>query len=93
MNVERGGPAASAGLDGGSPQDGGFVAEMRLGLGPAAPTLVLGITFGAAAHAAGWGSAAPLVFSMLALGRCFLSMTHRPAGRTRPLVGEATGSA
>lgn len=43
-----------------------FVTGMRMGLGPAAPTFVLGLTFGAAAVTAGWGSAAPLVFSLLA---------------------------
>ncbi len=43
-----------------------FVAGMRMGLGPAAPTFVLGLTFGAAAATAGWGRAAPLAFSTLA---------------------------
>lgn len=43
-----------------------FTAGMRLGLGPAAPTFVLGVVYGAAATAAGWGIGAPLVFSALA---------------------------
>lgn len=41
-------------------------AGMRVGLGPAAPTFVLGAVYGAAATAAGWGLSAPLVFSALA---------------------------
>jgi 4-azaleucine resistance transporter AzlC len=44
----------------------GFIAGIRLGLSPAAPTLLLGFTFGATAHLAGWGSAAPFAFSILA---------------------------
>jgi 4-azaleucine resistance transporter AzlC len=39
---------------------------MRLGLGAAAPVFVLGLTFGAAAASRGWGTAAPLVFSVFA---------------------------
>ena len=42
------------------------LAGMRSAVGPAAATLVLGLSFGAAAAAAGWGVAAPLVFSALA---------------------------
>ncbi len=38
-------------------------AGARTAAGPAAATYVLGVTFGAAAAAAGWGTAAPLVFS------------------------------
>jgi 4-azaleucine resistance transporter AzlC len=37
----------------------------RTAAGPAAATYVLGVSFGAAAATAGWGSAAPLVFSAL----------------------------
>ena len=43
-----------------------FAAGARGAAGPAAATYVLGISFGAAAAAAGWGSAAPLAFSALA---------------------------
>jgi branched chain amino acid efflux pump len=38
-------------------------AGARTAAGPAIATYVLGVTFGAAAAAAGWGTAAPLVFS------------------------------
>jgi len=41
-------------------------AGARTAAGPAAATYVLGVSFGAAAAAAGWGSAAPVVFSALA---------------------------
>jgi hypothetical protein len=47
-------------------QSARFVMGMRLGLGPALPTFVLGVTFGAAALAAEWGFGVPLSFSMLA---------------------------
>lgn len=43
-----------------------FVEGMRAAIGPAAATLVLGISFGAAAATAGWGVAAPLFFSAFA---------------------------
>jgi len=43
-----------------------FVSGMRSAVGPAAATLVLGISFGAAAAAAGWGIAAPVFFSAFA---------------------------
>jgi branched chain amino acid efflux pump len=39
------------------------LAGARTAAGPAAATYVLGVTFGAAAAAAGWGTLAPLVFS------------------------------
>ena len=42
---------------------GDVAAGARTAAGPAAATYVLGVTFGAAAAAAGWGTAAPLVFS------------------------------
>ena len=41
----------------------GFAEGARLGLGPAAATFALGVSFGAAAAAAGWGTAAPMFFS------------------------------
>lgn len=41
-------------------------AGVRLGLGAAAPVFVVGLTFGAAAAEAGWGTVVPTVFSMLA---------------------------
>ena len=40
-----------------------FADGARQSIGPAAATLTLGISFGAAAAAAGWGFAAPLTFS------------------------------
>jgi 4-azaleucine resistance transporter AzlC len=43
-----------------------FAAGARIAAGPAAATYVLGVSFGAAAAAAGWGPAAPLAFSALA---------------------------
>jgi 4-azaleucine resistance transporter AzlC len=43
-----------------------FVDGARMAAGPAAATYVLGVSFGAAAAAAGWGFAAPMVFSALA---------------------------
>jgi 4-azaleucine resistance transporter AzlC len=43
-----------------------FADGARTAAGPAAATYVLGVSFGAAAAAAGWGSAAPLAFSALA---------------------------
>jgi 4-azaleucine resistance transporter AzlC len=42
-----------------------FAAGARAAAGPAAATYVLGVSFGAAAAAAGWGLAAPLTFSAL----------------------------
>ncbi len=44
----------------------GFAEGARAAAGPAAATFVLGVSFGAAAGAAGWGVAAPLVFSAFA---------------------------
>jgi len=44
----------------------GFVDGVRLGLGPAAAVLVLGVAFGAAAEAAGWGAWLSVLFSALA---------------------------
>jgi len=43
-----------------------FRAGMRVGFGPAAATLPLGMTFGALAVTGGWGPWAPIVASMLA---------------------------
>ncbi len=42
------------------------MAGARLGVGPGAATFALGLSFGAAAAAAGWGIAAPTFFSALA---------------------------
>jgi 4-azaleucine resistance transporter AzlC len=44
----------------------GFVDGLRVGAGPAAAVFVLGVAFGAAAQAAGWGAGLPVVFSALA---------------------------
>ena len=43
-----------------------FVSGVRDGAGPAAATLVLALSYGAAAAEAGWGFWAPVAFSMLA---------------------------
>lgn len=53
-------------MSGGGPlrRESAFVEGMRLGLGAAGPVFVLGLTFGAAAAARGWGFAAPVVFSL-----------------------------
>jgi 4-azaleucine resistance transporter AzlC len=47
-------------------RDEGLVAGIRVGAGPAAAVFVLGTAFGAAARAADWGLAVPVVFSALA---------------------------
>lgn len=44
----------------------GFVEGIRVGSGPATAVFVLGVAFGAAARAAGWGLGLPVVFSALA---------------------------
>ena len=44
----------------------GFAAGVRAGIGPAAATLPLGMTFGAFAVSAGWGAWVPLVGSVFA---------------------------
>ena len=44
----------------------GFVDGVRVGLGPAAAVLVLGVAFGAAAQTAGWGALLSVMFSALA---------------------------
>jgi len=44
----------------------GFKEGLRVGSGPAAAVFVLGVAFGAAADAAGWGAGLPVVFSALA---------------------------
>ncbi|MGW6277230.1 AzlC family ABC transporter permease [Kribbella sp. NPDC055071] len=43
-----------------------FLHGVRLGIGPGIATCVLALNFGAEAHARGWGSIAPVVFSALA---------------------------
>jgi predicted branched-subunit amino acid permease len=43
-----------------------FVRGLKLGIGPALASGVLAISFGAEAHARGWGSVAPVAFSALA---------------------------
>lgn len=49
-----------------TPVSSSFVAGMRIGCGPAAAAFVLALAYGATAAMAGWGVAAPVVFSMLA---------------------------
>jgi predicted branched-subunit amino acid permease len=55
---------------------------MRVGVGPAAATFVLGLSFGAAAANAGWGFWPPLGFSMLAFSGSaqFALLTTLPVG-------------
>ena len=69
--------SSSTRISGGALTDG-----MRLGAGPGAATFVLGLAYGAAASAAGWGGAVPLVFSMLACSGSaqFTLLTTLPAG-------------
>lgn len=92
MNTGHEAHAVSTGSGGNSTRSERFVAGMRLGLGPAAPTFVLGVTFGAAAHAAGWGPGAPLVFSMLAFSGSaqFTLLTTLPAGGVAAAIIAAT---
>lgn len=71
--------------------EGSFTAGMRLGAGPAAPTFVLGIVYGAAATGAGWGFGAPLVFSALAFSGSaqFTLLTALSTGSALAAVGAA----
>jgi branched-subunit amino acid transport protein len=59
--------------------------------GPSAATFVLGASFGAAAAAAGWGFAAPLVFSAFAFSGSaqFSLLTTLPAGSALAAVTTA----
>ena len=68
-----------------------FVAGARAALGPAAATLVLGLSFGAAAANAGWGVAAPLFFSAFAFSGSaqFSLVTTLPAGSAVAAVASA----
>ncbi|MEB3369682.1 AzlC family ABC transporter permease [Saccharopolyspora mangrovi] len=70
---------------------GSFAAGMRLGVGPAAPTFVLGIVYGAAASGAGWGFGEPLVFSALAFSGSaqFTLLTALSTGSALAAVGAA----
>ncbi|HEV3289561.1 MAG TPA: AzlC family ABC transporter permease [Streptosporangiaceae bacterium] len=73
--------ATSAALSGG----------VRLGAGPGAATFVLGLAYGAAASAAGWGAAVPLVFSVLACSGSaqFTLLAALPAGGAVAAVAAA----
>lgn len=70
---------------------GALTDGMRLGAGPGAATFVLGLAYGAAASAAGWGGAVPLVFSMLACSGSaqFTLLTTLPAGGAVAAVAAA----
>ena len=59
-----------------------FIEGARAAAGPSAATYVLGASFGAAAAAADWGFAAPLVFSAFAFSGSaqFSLLTTLPAG-------------
>jgi predicted branched-subunit amino acid permease len=68
-----------------------FIEGARAASGPAAATFVLGASFGAAAAAAGWGLAAPLVFSAFAFSGSaqFSLLTTLPAGSAVAAVTSA----
>ena len=70
---------------------GALTDGMRLGAGPGAATFVLGLAYGAAASAAGWGGAVPLVFSILACSGSaqFTLLTTLPAGGAVAAVAAA----
>jgi len=64
----------------------------RLGVGPGAATFALGLSFGAAAAAAGWGIAAPTFFSAFAFSGSaqFSLLTTLHAGSVVVAVASAT---
>ncbi len=66
MSTRREAPAYPHDVAGADTRRQGFAEGVRIGFGPAAPTFVLGVIYGAAATAAGWGTGAPLTFSALA---------------------------
>jgi 4-azaleucine resistance transporter AzlC len=70
---------------------GALTDGVRLGTGPGAATFVLGLAYGAAASAAGWGGALPLVFSMLACSGSaqFTLLAVLPAGGAVAAVAAA----
>ena len=67
-------------------------AGARAAVGPAAATLVLGLSFGAAAANAGWGPVAPLVFSAFGFSGSaqFSLLTTLPTGTALAAVASAT---
>jgi predicted branched-subunit amino acid permease len=69
----------------------GFADGARAAAGPAAATFVLGVSFGAAAAVAGWGFAAPLVFSAFAFSGSaqFSLLTTLPTGSAVAAVTSA----
>lgn len=68
-----------------------FIAGLRLAVGPAVATLVLGLSFGAAAGNAGWGLSLPLGFSMLAFSGSaqFALLTTLPSGTAAAAIAAA----
>lgn len=70
---------------------GDLVSGARAATGPAAATLVLGVSFGAAAANAGWGPVAPLLFSALAFSGSaqFSLLTTLPTGSALAAVASA----
>lgn len=66
----------------------GFVDGVRVGLGPAAAVLVLGVAFGAAAQTAGWGAWLSVMFSALAFSGSaqFALLTTLTAGSVAAAV-------
>ena len=68
-----------------------FIGGLRLGVGPGAATLVLGISFGAAAVTAGWGQLLPVVSSMITFSGSaqFTLATTLPAGSAIAAVAGA----
>ena len=69
----------------------GFLSGLRLGVGPGAATFVLGVSFGAAAVAAGWGLLLPVLSSMFTFSGSaqFTLVTTLPAGAALAAVAGA----
>lgn len=70
---------------------GAFTDGVRVGAGPGAATFVLGLAYGAAASAAGWGGTAPVIFSALAFSGSaqFTLLATLPAGGVVAAVAAA----
>ena len=68
-----------------------FVAGLRLGIGPGAATFVLGVSFGAAAVSAGWGTVLPVVSSMFTFSGSaqFTLVTTLPTGTAAAAIAAA----
>ncbi|ALG08526.1 AzlC family ABC transporter permease [Kibdelosporangium phytohabitans] len=72
--------------------ESGYAAGIRVGLGLGVPTFVMAITFGAMAHALGWGILAPVACSLLVFsGSAQFAMVTALAGGGG--IGLAVGAA